>query len=415
MDKQLKLGFFGFGCVGQGLYDIFQKTDFPAEVVKICVKDKNKTRSLPQDYFTFEAKDILDDPSINVIVEMINHADEAYQIVKYALSHGKHVVTANKKMLAEHLSELISLQQKYGTSLLYEASACGSIPIIRNLAEYYDNEWLFSVSGIFNGSSNYILSKIFQENADYHTALKQAQELGFAETDPTLDVGGFDAKYKLCIITAQAYGLVVHPDQVLNYGIQNLSTDDIQLAREKGYKIKMVASVEKNEQNEVFLSVVPQFVDKQHYLYTVENEYNAVILEAAFSQKQLLFGKGAGGHPTGSAVLSDISALRYDYRYEYRKMTEGKKLHYSQNQQIEIYLRYQHETDLALFDFDEIKVEHKSPTTNYVIGITNQAKIFENLENIRKAPLFWVKIANAPQKVTHNADKKAQYTDELTA
>src|SRR5690606_24780822 len=144
-----------------------------------------------------------------------------------------------------HLEELVHLQEKHNASLLYEGSVCGSIPIIRNLEEYYDNEFLFAVSGIFNGSSNFILSKVFNENQSYEAALKEAQDLGFAETDPTLDVGGFDAKFKVCIAAAHAYGIFVNPDDVLNIGIQNLNDKDLQYAREKNQKIKLVPITQK--------------------------------------------------------------------------------------------------------------------------------------------------------------------------
>lgn len=396
MYKQLHIGLFGFGCVGQGLYDIINKTAFEAEIVKICVKDKQKNRSLPAHHFTFDKDEILQNPQINLVVELIDDADEAYRIVSTALKNGKNVVTANKKMLAEHLSELIDLQRKYGTSLLYEAACCGSIPIIRNLAEYYDNEWLNSVSGIFNGSSNYILTKVFQENQPYAEALAQAQQLGFAETNPILDVGAFDPKYKLCIITAQAYGIVVSPEAVFNYGIQTLSTADLQFAREKGFKIKLIAQAYKINEEEITLFVMPQLIPKEHYLYHVENEYNGVIVEAAFSDKQVFLGKGAGGHPTGSAVLSDISACRYEYRYEYKKASSGRHIRYSTNQWIEIYLRYTHEADLQLFDFETISVKYQGTDTNYLIGVVSLTNLLEKRDILAQKDIF---LANTGRKI----------------
>src|SRR6201989_770084 len=223
MSKKLNIGLFGFGVVGQGLYDIIKTKHLNLEIVKIAIKDANKQRSLPAHLFTTERDELLNNPEINTIVELINDTEAAFEIVSRALKSGKNVVSASKKMIALHLEELIEIQQQYGTSLLYEGAVCGSIPIIRNLEEYYDNELLHSISGIFNGSSNYILSKGFLENMDYDTALKQAQDLGFAETDPTSDVGGYDAKYKLTIATAHAYGIVIKPEDVFNLGIQNLS------------------------------------------------------------------------------------------------------------------------------------------------------------------------------------------------
>lgn len=261
MTKIQKIGLFGFGCVGQGLYDVLANSrGIKASIEKICVKDRTKKRKLPAAYFTFDKDEILRNPEIDLIVELIDNAEEAFEIVATALKSGKNVVTANKKMVAEHLEELVELQNQHHVSLLYEASCCGSIPIIRTLEEYYDNELLYAVSGIFNGSSNYILSKIFNEHLDYDLALKQAQDLGFAETDPTLDVGGFDPKYKLTIIAAHAFGLFLNPDTIFNVGIQHLSKHDIQYAKEKDYKIKLVPHVSKVDEATVTLFVMPQFV-----------------------------------------------------------------------------------------------------------------------------------------------------------
>ena len=321
--KKLNIGLFGFGCVGQGLYNVLHNsTGIQADIKKICVKDTHKQRPLNKSFFTFEKDELLNDPSINLIVELINHSEEAFAIVKQALLNGKDVVTANKKMIAEHFQELIQLQEQTGGALLYEASACGSIPIIRTLEEYYDNETLHSVTGIFNGTSNFILTKVCNEGLDYETALKRARILGFAEADPTLDVDGYDAKYKLQILAGHSYGVFTKPEQVLNLGIRNIHSNDIELAKKLKSKIKLIAHAGKVNEDEISLFVAPAFIDESHLLYNVENEYNGVIVEAAFSDKQLFIGKGAGGNPTGSAVLSDISAGSYEYKYEYKKNTQ---------------------------------------------------------------------------------------------
>lgn len=399
MNKIVKIGLFGFGCVGQGLYDILEKSEgFRAEVSRICVKDRNKARKLDTSYFTFDKDDILEDPEINLVVELINNADEAYEIVTNALKKGKTVVTANKKMLAEHLEELVYLQNKYNTSLLYEASACGSIPIIRNLEEYYDNELLYSISGIMNGSSNYILSKIFNEKLSYHTALKQAQDLGFAETDPTLDVGGFDALNKLCILIVHAYGTIVRPEEVFNYGIQNLADYDIQFAKEKGYKIKLIASVRKIAEKSIAALVMPQFIKKEEYLYNVENEYNGVTVEAAFADRQFFMGKGAGGHPTGSAVLSDISASTYQYKYEYKKLAQHHHISFSNDVFVEIYLRYHREEDVAFMQFKDISEKYSGKHFNYVIGVVHIAKLLTLKDELTRRDIFIAATGNTFQK-----------------
>ena len=177
--RHLRLGLFGFGCVGQGLYHVLDETPgIKAEVRRICVKHRDKQRPLPAELFTFDPADILEDPEIDVVVELIDDADAAFVIVEKALRNGKAVVTANKKMLAEHLEEIYNLQQQVGQPVLYEGSVCGSIPIIRNLEEYYDNDLLTGIEGIFNGSTNYILTKVFEEKTSYEEALLKAQELG---------------------------------------------------------------------------------------------------------------------------------------------------------------------------------------------------------------------------------------------
>jgi homoserine dehydrogenase len=291
-------------------------------------------------------------------------------------------------MLAEHLEELVELQHTYQTALLYEASACGSIPIVRNLEEYYDNDLLYAVSGIMNGSSNYILSKIFNENLDYNTALRQAQDLGFAETDPTLDVGGFDALNKLCILTVHAYGTIVRPQDVFNFGIQHLSAHDIQFAREKGFKIKLLASVRRTNENAITAFVLPHFIKKDDYLFNVENEYNGVTVEAAFADRQFFMGKGAGGHPTGSAVLSDISASQYDYKYEYKKLAQHRKVQYTTDQHLEIYLRYHTAADLELLKFIDITEKYAGKQFNYVIGVVSLAHLVTIKEKLASKDIF---------------------------
>lgn len=368
MSRKLTIGLFGFGVVGQGLYDIISTKDLNLEIRKIAIKDPSKPRSLDPGLFTTRASDLLNDPEINTIVELINDAGQAFEITSSALRSGKNVVSANKKMIAEHLDELVALQEETGSSLLYEGAVCGSIPIIRNLEEYYDNELLHSVGGIFNGSSNYILSKIANEGLDYTEALRQAQELGFAELDPLLDVGGYDAKFKLVIAAAHAYGLFVRPEEILNIGIQNFSASDLNFAKEHHVKVKLVPLAQKLNDQEIALYVLPSLIPASNFLYNVENEYNAVSVKAAFADQQLFYGKGAGGHPTGSAVLSDITALRYDYRYEYKKYHQDSKLKPANDHVLPVYIRYNSKNLLDLLDFEFIKEQHLAIGQNYVLG-----------------------------------------------
>ena len=388
MSKRLKIGIFGFGVVGQGLHDIIRGQDLNLEIIKIAIKNPDKKRSLDAGLFTTDHDEILNNPEINTIVELIDDADAAFAIAKKALTSGKHVVSANKKMIANHLAELVELQAKYGASLLYEGAVCGSIPIIRNLEEYYDNELLHGISGIFNGSSNYILSKIFNENMPYDVALKQAQELGFAETDPIMDVGGYDPKFKLAIATAHAYGLFIDPDKILNVGIQNLSEQDIQYAREKNYKIKLVPTARKISTKQVVTYVLPKFVKSDDFLYNVENEYNGVTVQAAFADKQFFFGKGAGGHPTGAAVLSDIAALRYGYRYEYKKFHQQNGLIHTDNVNIEVYLRYTHEYTIEKLKIENIVERFSRNDFKYVIGSVSLKSLLANKDLLVQKDVF---------------------------
>lgn len=393
MSKKLTIGMFGFGVVGQGLYDIIKTKNLNLEIKKFVIKNAQKERSLPAELFSTDASAILDDPEINTVVELIDDADAAFEITKKALSTGKNVVSANKKMIATHLQELTALQQKYGTSLLYEGAVCGSIPIIRNLEEYYDNELLHSVSGIFNGSSNYILSKIFNENQSYDTALKKAQELGFAETDPTLDVGGYDPKFKLAIVASHAYGLFVDPNKILNLGIDKLNTADIRYAKEKNFKIKLIPLAKEISNREVVLYVIPKFIAKDSMLFNVENENNGVLVKAAFADEQFFYGKGAGGHPTGSAVLSDITALRYDYRYEYKKHLDAQELAYSTNFDIKVYFRYEDENILENIAFKNISERFYGEDYKYVIGHINLQEIINKRELINQPGYFLAEIS----------------------
>ncbi len=377
MKKKLKLGLFGFGCVGQGLYHVLEETHgLKAEIKRICVKDRNKQRILSRDVFTFQPNDILNDPEIDVVVELIDDAEAAFRIVKSALQNGKHVVTANKKMLAENLEEIHLLQQQYDRSVLYEGAVCGAIPILRNLEEYYDNDLLTGIEGIFNGSTNYILTKVFEENKSYIEELKQAQDLGFAESDPALDVQGFDPKFKLVIAIAHAFGVFVKPENVINIGIDKISDLDLQFARERGYAVKLIARAIKVE-GKIFALVAPQFIESENPLSTIRNEYNAVQVQGAFSDKQLFVGKGAGGYPTGSAVLSDISALAYDYRYEYKKIHQLPVNTFSDDWSLEVFVRFPHGESVSIGDFENFKSGYASHGQHYMVGQVSFGKLKE--------------------------------------
>ncbi|MCA6379438.1 MAG: homoserine dehydrogenase [Cytophagales bacterium] len=368
MKKKLKIGLFGFGVVGHGLYHVLNETHgVKAEIKRICVKNKNKQRDLDSAIFTYDKNDILFDSDIDIVVELIDDAAAAFAIVKSALENGKHVVTANKRMLAENLGEIYELQKKHDRSVLYEGSVCGSIPILRNLEEYYDNDLITSIEGIFNGSTNYILTKVFEERKSYADALKAAQELGFAESDPSLDVKGFDPKFKLTIAIAHTFGVFVKPENVINVGIDRISAVDLKYAKENNLTIKLVARAYKLE-GQIVGFVAPQFIPADHMLASVRNEYNAVLVEGAFAEKQVFIGKGAGGYPTGSAVLSDISALTFDYRYEYKKFTQGEGFSFTNNAKVDVVISFQEKSAISPADFEIFKGGYQGNGHQYMTG-----------------------------------------------
>ena len=367
--KNAKIGLFGFGVVGEGLFEVLQNSPGAnAEVVKICVKSKEKERKLPEKWFTTDPDDIFNDSEINTIVEVIDDADISYEIVKRAIINGIPVVSGNKKMIAHHLPELIELQKEHGTPFLYDASACGSIPVIRNLEEYYDNDLLMSVKGILNGSSNFILSKIFNDGMTYDDALALAQELGFAESDPSFDVGGYDTLFKLVILTMHAFGVYVHPEKVLNIGIEKLNKFDICFANEKNLRIKLLGEVVKLNDNEITLYVMPTLVGRTKYIYSVEDEFNGVVIKGSYYDKQFMFGRGAGGFPTGSAVLSDITATQYNYKYEYKKLRNFVSFEYTTDVDVRIYARFADPKDIQIIPFKSEEERHWNSESNYIIG-----------------------------------------------
>ena len=369
-NKVLQIGLFGFGVVGEGLYKILQQTpSLNANISRVCIKNPYKKRNAPEELFTTERNELLDDPNINVIVEVIDDSVAAFEIVSKALKNGKAVVSASKKMIAENLPEILQLQQDTGLPFLCEAAACASIPVIRNLEEYYDNDLLHSIKAIVNGSTNFILTKMFEEKLDFQQALLLAQQLGFAESNPALDVEGFDAVNKWSILLTHAYGIVEHPKNIVFNGIQNIQGSDAVVAREKHYEIKLVGQAKKLLNGKVAAFVLPQFIKQDDHLAFVKNEYNGVVIESGFADKQFFYGKGAGSFPTASAVLSDISALRYQYRYEYKKLYYHKPNELTQEFYVKVYLSFDDLKYIPKEKFEWIEEWHSDADRKYLIGV----------------------------------------------
>jgi homoserine dehydrogenase len=377
--KQLTIGLFGFGVVGEGLYKVLHQTaSLKATIKKVCIKNPNKKRAAPDELFTTDRNELLSDPEINVIVEVINESEAAFEIVSTALKNKKAVVSASKKMIAEHLPELLKLQQETGEPFLYEAAACASIPVIRNLEEYYDNDLLHSIKAIVNGSTNFILTKMFEDKLDFQEALLLAQQLGFAESDPKLDVEGFDAVNKWTFLLTHGYGIIEHPKKIVFTGIQNILLSDALVAKEKNYDIKLVAQAKKLVNGKVAAFVLPQFVNHDDHLAFVKNEYNGVVIESGFADKQFFYGKGAGSFPTASAVLSDLSALRYQYKYEYKKLYHHKPHELTNDFYIKAYVSFNDWKYIPKEKFEWIEEWHAHENRKYLIGVIHFKHFIEN-------------------------------------
>ncbi|MCH5232150.1 MAG: homoserine dehydrogenase [Muribaculaceae bacterium] len=391
----IKMGLFGLGTVGEGIVKALSKAkNANAEIKRICVLDVNKSRGVEVDknILTDNRNDILNDKEINLIVEVINDAEASYEIVTEALKRGIPVVSGSKTMIARHLPELIELQKKHDTALLYDASSCGSIPVIRNLEEYYDNDLLLEVKGILNGSSNYILSRVFDHGQSYEDALQTAVDLGFAESDPSFDIDGYDALYKLIIITVHALGSYVAPEDIFTYGISHISDFDIRFAQEKRVKIKLVAQVVKINQEQFTMFVMPEFVNKSKYIYSVDDEYNGVVIRGECYDRQFMFGKGAGSLPTASSILSDVVSRHHGYRYEYKKMGYSDCPSYTTDVLLKVYVRYT-DTDIPrVLPFENITESYQSENVNYVVGEISLSNLIKEREILMKPDVFVINI-----------------------
>ncbi len=312
----IRVGLLGVGTVGSSLVSLLeQRSDEIAkrrgvriEVTRAAVRDLTKVRNvnLPHQWLTIDAEGIVVDPEVDVIVELIGGISPAYQLVSTALRAGKPVITGNKALIAEHGAELFGLAAENNVDLLFEAAVAGGIPIVRPLRESLVGEPLQRVMGILNGTTNFILSQMSELGTSYEAALAEAQELGYAEADPTADVGGHDAAAKAAIIATIAFGASVTPADVFTEGIENITAEDISYAADLGYCIKLLGIIERVELETISVRVHPAMVPKTHPLASVRDSFNAVFVEGDAVGELMFYGRGAGGDPTASAVLGDL-------------------------------------------------------------------------------------------------------------
>jgi homoserine dehydrogenase len=316
--QHINVGIIGFGTVGAGAVEILlqnrdiirNRVGFPVVLKKIADIDTDSDRgiSIEPDTMTTDAMDVINDPEIDIIVELIGGIDQAKDYILKAMENGKHVVTANKALLAEYGRELYQGSIKYGVNLAFEASVGGGIPVIRSLSEGLAANRIKIIIGILNGTSNYILTRMTQQGLPYREAVQEAIDLGYAEDPPTLDVNGTDAAHKLAILISIAFGIPASFDSIYREGIDRLTPDDISYASEFGYCLKLLA-VARERGDRVEARVHPAMISLNHIMANVNEAYNAIYLEGDFIGPNLYYGMGAGRRPTGSAVVSDIMSM----------------------------------------------------------------------------------------------------------
>jgi homoserine dehydrogenase len=316
--KQVNIGVIGFGTVGAGTVEVLlnnretisSRVGSDIIVKKIADLDVVSDRgiSLPAGVLTNDAGSIINDPDIQIVVELIGGLNKAKEFILAALKKGKHVVTANKALLAEHGSEIYRTAEENGVTIAFEASVGGAIPVIRSIREGLSANNIKTIMGIVNGTSNYILTRMTQDGLPYDEAVAGAVKLGYAEDPPTLDVNGSDAAHKLAILISVAFGVPVDYESIYKEGIDTLTPDDIGFARDFGYNLKLLA-IARFKEGKIEARVHPAMVPKNHILANVNEAYNAIYVEGDFAGPSLYYGLGAGRRPTGSAVASDIISL----------------------------------------------------------------------------------------------------------
>ena len=315
--KVVRIGVLGCGNVGAAFVRLVEqqsptielRTGIRLEVVSVAVRNMSRDRDvqLPEGLLTRDAHAVVADPSIDLIVEVIGGIEPARELITAALAAGKPVVTANKELLANVGAELYAAADAAGVDLLFEAAVAGGVPVIRALRESLRGEPVSRVMGIINGTTNFILTKMTEEGADYSAALSEAQRLGFAERDPTADVEGFDAGAKAAILASIAFGAKVVAGDVYHEGISRVTAADIAVAKRLGYVIKLLGIAERDrETGEIAVRVHPAMVPNTHPLASVRESYNAVFIEGDAVGSLMFYGRGAGGNPTASAVLGDV-------------------------------------------------------------------------------------------------------------
>jgi len=317
MSSSIGIGLAGFGTVGAGVYKnlasngdlLAQRLGARFDVRRIAVRDLHKVRDVaaPADLFTTNPDDLIADPLIRIVIELMGGIEIPLAFVKKAIEAGKIVITGNKALLAEHGQEIFQLAREKRVPVFYEAAVAGGIPIIKIVRESFVGNRFESIHGILNGTSNYILTRMTDTGMDFAPALAEAQQLGYAEADPALDVNGWDAAHKAIILASLAYGFWLPPENIFVSGIESLTAADIRFASELGYCIKLLATIKAGKGNAVEVRVCPTLIPKQHVLASVNGVFNAIAVRGDIVGETLFYGRGAGQDPTSSSVLGDLA------------------------------------------------------------------------------------------------------------
>ena len=315
--KSVKIGLAGLGNVGAGVYkNLLKNADLLTgrvgtriEVGKIALRDAKKDRGIevPAELITTDWRDLVNDPNLPIIVELIGGTTEAYDLIKAAILARKTVITGNKALLAQHGMELVELAEAQNVPLYFEAAVAGGIPIIKAVREALIGNQIEAIYGIINGTTNYILTRMSEAGLDYQTALAEAQAAGYAEADPTLDVNGWDAGHKALVLAWLSYGRWLRPEQISVTGIEAIAPMDLEFARSMGYQIKLVAIIRLDSSNRVEVRVQPSLLPRTHILANVNGVFNAVAVYGDVVGETLFYGSGAGQDATSSSVISDLA------------------------------------------------------------------------------------------------------------
>ncbi len=316
----LGVGLAGFGTVGSGVWNTLDRNGalitgrtgggVSLHIAKILVRDRSKTRAttgdVPAEIFTTDWRALIDDPAVEIVVELIGGTTDAFEIVAAALKAKKPVVTGNKALLAERGVELFALSKEHDTPIHFEAAVAGGIPIIRTVQDSFIGNRILAFSGIINGTSNYILGRMTDAGLTFADALTEAQSLGYAEADPALDVNGWDAAHKAILLATLAYGFPIHPKDIHVSGIEQVRPTDIHFAKSLGYVVKLLAVIREHPDGTVELRVQPSFIAKSNILASVHGVFNAVAVHGDTAGESLFYGRGAGQNPTASSVVADL-------------------------------------------------------------------------------------------------------------